>query len=309
MTLVCCVGTVGFPAIVLAQNPQETSNQPTADDDEVVPPVTVNLTTKDRVSLAATYYGGPKSKDTPAVILVHDWAGNRTDTESLATYLQEELKCSVIAPDLRGHGGSINVVGLDTKLDFKDFKKAEVVSAITDIETCKKFLMQKNNDGELNIEMLVLVTVGGTSVQGVQWCVNDWNWPPAPGGRKQGQDVKLLVSIGPTRKLEGVSLIQNLKSPLMTGKGMKPLPVQIVWGRNHETSETEAVAIYEQLNRSRKKLEKSQLKMSHLRSRANPTELINSDATKEMVFKAIADGIEAKILEEKEMLVWQNRDK
>ena len=302
---IAIASSIGFAQ----RTPEAKSNNEQKDEDEVAPPTTVTLTTKDQVSLAATYFEGPKSKNTPAIILVHDWARDRKDTKLLASYLQEEWQCSVITPDLRGHGESVSVVGMDKKLDYRDFKKADVMSVGMDIEACKKHLMGKNNAGELNIEMLALITVGGTSVQGVQWCVDDWNWPMAPGGRKQGQDVKLLVTIGPSRRLEGCSLNQMLKKPLMTGKMMEPLPVQIVWGRNHEDSEKEATAIYELLNKSRKKLKKSQLRMSHLRSPAGPTELINSNATTEVVFKAIGNAINAKIISNKDVLVWQNRGK
>ena len=162
-------------------NPQETPPAPEQ----------VALETKDGVQLSATWYAGVNKKESIPVIMLHDWDGNRKQFSGLATYLQS-IGHSIIVPDLRGHGESLRVKASDMTLDREKFNRNAIAAMGEDIEACKRFLLKKNNGGELNIEFLTVVAAGQSAVLASQWAVKDWSWPVV-AGRKQGQDVKALV--------------------------------------------------------------------------------------------------------------------
>ena len=74
-----------------------------------------------------------------------------------------------------------------------------------DVEMCKAFLMEKNNNKELNIDKLCLVGAEMGAVVAVDWAARDWSWPILPG-RKQGQDVKALVLLSPEWSFKGMTI-------------------------------------------------------------------------------------------------------
>ena len=122
-------------------------------------PETVVLVTKDNVELRAEWFPGKPGKTTVPVILIHDWAGNRKDLYSMADYLHREKGFSVIVPDLRGHGQSTSRKNSDKEIKAKDFRKNDFIGFLEDIEACKRFLVAKNNLGEVNIDLLVIGAV------------------------------------------------------------------------------------------------------------------------------------------------------
>jgi len=146
----------------------------------------------------------------------------------MATYLQSQGH-AVIVPDLRGHGESTVVTGMSEALDHTKFKKKQVLSTVGDIDQCKRFLMKKNNEGELNIDLLNVVAVGDSCHLAIAWSINDWSWPSV-GSMKQGQDVKSLILFSPTSKFSGSVLKKLAKSPLVSGKQSQALPMLVMWG-------------------------------------------------------------------------------
>ena len=220
-----------------------------ASDDkvEIPKPEGLFLGTSDGVQLKCTYFAPPKQKDEAKgvesigampFILLHGWEGDRRELLNYGRYLQS-LGHAVIVPDLRGHGQSVSAEGFKKPLDYKKFRKQEVMSAQKDIERCKKFLVQKHNEGEVNIDLLSLVAVGDTSVLAVQWVLNDWYAFPShnPRGVKQGQDVKSLMLVSPVRKLAGISMMNNIKHPLFTGvDGTEAMPMLVIWSSIEKTS-------------------------------------------------------------------------
>ena len=172
-----------------------------ADEDKKLPePVDVDLQSDDGLVMKATFYPGTELKQTVPVILLHQWKGERSDFEELALFLQAQGH-AVMVPDLRGHGASTRIVSevlqsqrtLKAELlrpdDFADMVKY-------DMEAVKRFLMEKNNAGELNIEKLCLVGSEMGALVATTWAVQDYSWPQLPR-LKQGQDVKALVLISP----------------------------------------------------------------------------------------------------------------
>jgi pimeloyl-ACP methyl ester carboxylesterase len=179
--------------------------------DEIKPPdpEDVELTTRDGVRLMATFYASPlekeKRKDAVPVILLHEVNGNRGTFAGLARTLQAEGH-AVIGPDLRGHGQSAAGVGRPGALRAEDY--AAMVAPGGDLETIKRFLMARNNAGELNIEKLCLVGVEESAVLAINWAALDWSWAVLATG-KQGQDVKALVLISPEWSIHGMMRINE----------------------------------------------------------------------------------------------------
>ncbi len=223
---------------------------------EIPAPENLILDTDDGVRLKCTYFAPPKTegaepKPVLPFILLHDWDGDRRQLLGYASFLQRAGHAAIV-PDLRGHGESIEVTGAAKTIDFRKFRKSDVMSAQKDIERCKKFLVQQHNKGDLNVDLLCLVAVGETSVLAVQWTLNDWFAFPAknPQGIKQGQDVKALMLISPVRKLAGISMIPNLSHPMFSGANGPAMPMLVMWGASEESAK-ESEAIAEMLEKSR----------------------------------------------------------
>lgn len=235
--------------------PDGKSGQP-KQEGELAPPENLVLDTKDGVSLRCTYFAPAESADEAGsnvvpIILLHDWNGDRKQLLEFGEFLQNKGH-AVIAPDLRGHGQSLRVAGSDELIDASDFKKPQVFSARRDIERCKKYLVQRHNDGDVNIDLLSLLAVGETGVLAVQWTLSDWFDFPAynTDGIKQGQDVKSIVLISPTKKLSGVSILPSLKHPLFTGSNGAAIPMLILWSATDE-SVKDSQSIFNSLQKAR----------------------------------------------------------
>ena len=183
--------------------------------------------TKDKVPEAG--------KSVVPFILVHDWTRNRSDMLQLASFLQARGH-AVIVPDLRGHGQSLTVNGRTKPIDHTKFKKAEKASAVGDIDQCKRFLQERNNEGILNIDLLNVVAVGDSAHLAIAWAITDWSWEPV-AGIKQGKDVKSLILFSPSNKFAGSSLRKLVKEPLISGRKSTPLPMLVVWGGRSDAAE------------------------------------------------------------------------
>jgi len=169
----------------------------------------VTLETRDGVFVTATYYPGPEKKTTVPLILVHDLKGNRTEYHSLASFLQQ-LGHAVIVPDLRGHGTSTRQRGTEAPIDADKLNRRGLESMTWDIEASKSFLLQRNNEGKLNIEQLGILGTGFGATLALKWAVSDWNFVSRTT-YKMGQDVKAIMLISP-RSFKGVNATAELKN-------------------------------------------------------------------------------------------------
>jgi pimeloyl-ACP methyl ester carboxylesterase len=207
-----------------AQAPQQAEAEPPA-------PEEVTVTTKDGVQIHFQYYP-PKEvysgKATVPVILLHGQGGSSADMAPLARHLQQ-LGHAVAAPDLRGHGRSVRRAGgtgRDAEIHADSMGNEQYVYMVNfDMEAVKKYLMQLNNEGKLNIEMLTIVASEMSTVVALNWTVMDWSWPALPA-IKQGQDVKALVLLSPMPKYKGLSAEGLTNSPVFR----KPFSVLLVGG-------------------------------------------------------------------------------
>ena len=278
---------------------------------EVPPLQRVLLETKDGVELQADWFGSSGGKEALPVILLHDWDSDRSALRPLAEYLQTKQGYAVIVPDLRGHGESLNVKGSVEELDRKRFRKAQVASMVEDIDTCRRFLQDKNDEGELNLDMLVVLACGKTNMHAAAWCISDWNWPPV-GGIKQGQNVKTLIMVSPVKRFKGGQLTQIIKDPLFSGKGTS-LPTLVVWGVDEKAAD-DAENIYEVMKKNRsepsyndpdERWEKKRLFRVNYDSVETAENLLREQGTK--LFETIALLIDKKVMSQKDKLTWQKR--
>ena len=178
------------------------------DDPPKLPlPEDINRDTKDGVALKMTYFPGTLGKKSVPLMLLHGWGGQRGDMEALALRLQS-LGHTCLTIDMRGHGQSLTIKGMDKggvafkDIDREKFRLADLKSMSYDIEAGKKFLLEKNNAGECNIEALGIVACDVMCSAAMQWSIADWAAPVLPAF-KQGQDVKALVLLSPSPPFKG----------------------------------------------------------------------------------------------------------
>jgi pimeloyl-ACP methyl ester carboxylesterase len=212
--------------------------------EKLPPEEQVDLVTADGVTLKATFYPGANGKESAPVVLLHMYKGSRKDYARLAPYLQKQ-GCAVLVPDLRGHGDSTQVQGESRPLLAKSMPSTAFVPMVgADMEACKKFLMTKNNAGELNIEKLCLVGAEMGSVVAMDYARLDWSWPQLVNV-KQGQDVKVVVLISPPWSFRALQMRPALDQPDILSK----LSTMIVVGDQDPRALREAKGLYSTLKR------------------------------------------------------------
>lgn len=193
-------------------------------------PERLTLETKDGVILNAVFYGPKKDvrepKRTVPVILIHGWGGQGAEFDFLARGLQT-YGHAVIVPDLRGHGRSLKMKqqgGEEKTLDAEKMTGKDLEAVVFDIEATKKVLLEKNNKGELNIELLCVLGAQEGCIIALNWAMMDWSWPQLPA-YKQGQDVKALILLSPTRQYKSLNANVAATNPVIGGKLSKLVAV------------------------------------------------------------------------------------
>lgn len=253
-----------------------TSSLVHAQDEEelaIAPPQRETLTTDDGVKLSAIWYPGGVAKDKDGtlrkiegdkvvpVIILHGWEGNNREFSAIASYLQS-LGHAVLVPDVRGHGRSKVTVQTRTgeiEKELDDFTAQDLaLMAGADMIRMKKFLLEKNNAKELNIELLCVIASEESSVVAANWVVHDWSYPDLLD-RKQGKDVKGLILISPVRTFNGYHWNNTMKQPVFSGlnPAVFTIPVLILTGSADPKAYREAKTIHSRLKTSRKRLHMS----------------------------------------------------
>ncbi len=244
-TIGCCLLALAFamcgglPSSAYAQ-----------DEGELPEPVDVQLETSDGVALSAVFYPGTNEKETVPVILVHAWQEKRQTMIAMAAHLQAQFGYAVMVPDLRGHGDSMKTVGGD-ELDRDRWRGPQLTAVLEDIEACKKYLINENNQGNLNIDMLSIVADRESTILATTWTLRDWSYAPL-GSIKQGQDVKALVMLNPMRNFKGLNGNDAYQNDLYTGRTGAAFPVLIASTRDKSR---DAKNISERMMRGRKSLD------------------------------------------------------
>jgi len=201
-----------------------------------------SLTTKDGVLLKATFFPGTKGNQSVPVILLHKFKGTRNDYSALADYLQS-LGHAVLVPDLRGHGESTQVRG-GRPLEADTMPSLAFAGMLEDVEACKRFLMEKNDAGELNIEKLCVVGAEMSTPLALAWAQLDWSWPVLATG-KQGQDVKALILLSPQRAFRSLQTRGALADPNIRSR----LAIMIAVGKEDPKALRDARGMFSMLGR------------------------------------------------------------
>ena len=214
------------------------------DHDDPPEPKDITLHTNDGVDLRATYFSGTekrtedgkyREKDeeeketTVPIIMVHGTKGSRRDFDSLASTLQQQGH-AVIVPDLRGQGDNTH---FNPRPEDYDLMVAQ------DLEAAKRFLIEKNNKKELNIESLCIVGAGSGAALALNYALVDWSFE-ALATVKQGQDVKALVLISPEMSVKGASV----KKALADVNVRANLSVLVMVGKKSQKAMKEAKLVH-----------------------------------------------------------------
>jgi len=226
---------------------------------EGLPPQIVTLNTGDGVQLKATYFpaaaraGTDQAKQVTPVVLLHDYKSTRAALTSLAQRLQTTMdgdnpRFAAFVVDLRAHGESTKQLGLGgaaAELDAARIgKESYIAMAASDMEAVRRFLVDKNDAGELNLNKLALVGSGMGANVAANWAVQDWSAPPLAVG-KQGQDVKGIVLVSPRWSFNGLSMQAPMKfAPLKLNAAW-----MLVFGGQDPKVKADAVRIEKQLER------------------------------------------------------------
>jgi hypothetical protein len=274
--------------------------------DKPADPQNIKLDTKDGWSLQATYYAGKLKKQAVPYLLLHGWEGQRSDYDGLAKFFQAAGH-SVLVPDLRGHGQSNSRPGSDTTIeDPADLKPAEMQSIVWDIEACKKFLREKNNEGELNIEMLTIVAADFACIPAAAWAAYDWNAPTLPS-YKQGQDVKALVFLSPWQSFKGLSLQKTLGHQVIK----QHMNLMVIVGKDDGRSYPDAKKLNTTMENFRPKMKEKSVKNEErtlffieLPTNLAGTKLLHNDLN---VRFGIENFVKMRLLDHQDGLAWTER--
>jgi alpha-beta hydrolase superfamily lysophospholipase len=218
-------------------------------------PQNVFLPTADGWRIHGTYYppqpGVRRGQEVVPILAVHGWGGQAMEYQTPALGLQR-LGHAVLTLDLRGHGRSTRWRGPDGEfqtVDYEALDPLQVFGTLQDLEAGKRFLVQRNNAGELNIDRLVVVAAGEGCIAALNWTAQDWSWPPTTAG-KQGQDVQALVLLSPILTRGRVTARQALDHPAIRSW----VSVMIAAGRNERRPWSEAQRLYARLEQGREAL-------------------------------------------------------
>jgi alpha-beta hydrolase superfamily lysophospholipase len=213
------------------------------------------LETRDGVQLHVEYRrpllkkGASKDvgKEVVPVVLLHMAKGSGADWKPLAEALQRAGH-AVIVPDLRGHGKSTEVKrgGRTAAIDQASMRPGDFAAMVTqDMERIKKFIIEENNAGQLNLRKLCLVGAEMGAAVAINWAAMDWSWPPLATG-PQGQDVNGLVLISPVWQHKGMTIVDASNHPAIQGS----ISTAIVVGSKNAASLREAQRLNGILERS-----------------------------------------------------------
>jgi pimeloyl-ACP methyl ester carboxylesterase len=279
---------------------------------EVPEPEDLTLETKDGVSLRCTFYPGTAKKASIPVIMIHGWEGQRSEYDGLALALQS-LGHTIIVPDLRGHGQSTIVKlpsGDNETIDPEKFRQKELESMVLDIERCKRFLIEKNNQGECNIESLCVIGSELGAIVAMHWAVYDWGKARLPA-YKLGQDVKALVLLTPMSSFKAMTTREAMASPVVRSK----LSILLVAGNEDSKGLAEAKRMHKSFESSRPKVDeedqrdKLDLFLAEADTSLTGTKLLGNGVRigRSSVAQYIANFINLRLVAKQEEFAWTDR--
>jgi len=261
------------------------------------------LITRDGIKLRAFYFASNRGKEAVPVIVCHEWQGQASPYGSLVKSLWD-AGCAVIVPEFRGHGGSreYEIGGQKKEFDVARMSRNDVAKIISgDMEAVKKFLREENNAEKLNLNALALVGIREGAVIASQWAVKDLNFPSV-GAMKQGQDVKALALVSPSKILKGVSLDETLQDRLLW-----QLPFLVVVGESSGEFE-DADRFYKRLESMKKRAGRGTadgLKFDSIPTSLSGPALVNEAPG---VVEKITAFIKTELIDKSSKIPWVKRD-
>ena len=293
----------------------------------IAKPEPVTVMTRDNVEIHCTYFAGgtlerageATKKKRPAVrtqtkipgkevvpvILIPGWEGRRTQLSFLASALQR-LGHAVITVDLRGQGESTVrrlPGGATEKIDPNRMRRNEMNLMVQDLDYVKRFLMEKHNAGELNIELLCVCGAEFGGIVATNWAARDWSWQQLPAF-KQGQDVQALVLLTPEASHKGMIINRALDHPAVRNR----ISIMLVAGSRDQSGSRDAKSIHKRLERYRKDPGPQQpaLRLLEPETSLRGTRLVNG-RTPLRVHQAIASFIDQQLVQKKGRFPWKER--
>jgi alpha-beta hydrolase superfamily lysophospholipase len=239
------------PGTAEEEKPQAPPDTPKEDEAEEL-----ELETSDGITIGVWHYpgnpgGGPGAGI--SVILLHDYASSHKGVEPLARALQS-IGCTVVAPDLRGHGVSRTkrIGDREIKVDAKQLKSVdiEMIAASRggqirdqslhhgDVETTRNWMVAQ----KLPMDRLYVAGVGLGAALAAAWAADDANWPDNVAG-PQGKQVRGVVMISPAPAVRGFSLVKPMEQDALK----RTIPILILGGR----TEKDADRLFDQFKRHR----------------------------------------------------------
>jgi alpha-beta hydrolase superfamily lysophospholipase len=224
---------------------------------EAAAPSRLALETTDGVDLAAWYYAVPEGDETiGTVILLHELGGSHLTVEPLARALQA-AGCSVVAPDLRGHGESrmknfpasqedqsrlLKKPDLEMMAATRGGQLRDQSGVRGDVECVRNWIKAQADKGLLRMKPLIVVGSGLGAAVGTAWTAADSLWPTIASG-DQGRDVSGVVMVSPTFMTKGYSIGPTLATEAIRRK----VPLLIIAGAD----DRDATKVFDQLKRQR----------------------------------------------------------
>lgn len=160
-------GRSGAARAVLASAPQPAASPSAAAESSIE---AVSITTRDNIALAGDFYASRKKGRVPAVLLVHDMGGDRSQLAPIAERLQK-LGFAVLALDLRGHGQSRSERYDWAKLD-DDARERMWVLTPRDLAAGAEYLRSRS---DVHTSNLSLVGLRAGSAVAVHYAADDQN--------------------------------------------------------------------------------------------------------------------------------------
>lgn len=293
---------------------------------EIPKPDTVSLIAKDGFQAAGTFFPGgfymksekevasKPAKEVVPVILLHGYEGNRRELEPLALLLQR-LGHAVLTIDLRGHGDSSRVKlpnGTERDIDPSKLKPADFRAMELDVEAGKKFLLDKNNAGQLNLELLCVVGADLGGLVGANWIAADWSRQDLPAF-KQGKYAKAFVFISPASSVKGYSAATSWKHPIFLNS--RAFSLMLVAGKRDSKATAETRQLRNRLEKAhptptdeKERVEKQSLFLIDPDTELAGTKLVDPRARLDVsVSTAIAQFINLRLVAKQAEYPWAER--
>jgi pimeloyl-ACP methyl ester carboxylesterase len=248
LAVVCAVILLGSRA---------TAQEPEKPKKETRPEV---LTTQDDWPIHITYYQSDLGKETPVVMLLHMYGGNRRVWEGSDGFAEKLSTAgyAVVNVDLRKHGQSKKASDTDSATsgrskggDATGVKPADYEAMVQyDLEAVKEFIYQEHQKQHLNMNKLAIVAPEKSAPIALYYAVADWNKKPhddAPTEATRtprGKDVRAFILLSPASNLPRLptgNILKTLRNPEWN------IAFLILYGKSDAEDRGDARRMYQQL--------------------------------------------------------------